>query len=134
MRKETRCGLDSNRALQCSPSTSPFDVAAMNAAILKGLLALAGAAIFVAVSAALFVTRRDLGSALLASGIGWFAVMALTHFFEAFSILPAFGWGRPHSVGHFIDLAAAVLGITFVTLGFLVHRRVAPSNNRWRGL
>lgn len=105
----------------------------MNAAVLKGLLALAGAGVFLTVSAALFVTRRDLGGALLASGIGWFGVMALTHVFESFSMLPAFGWGQPHSVGHFIDLAAAVLGITFVTLGFLVHRRAAPSNKRWRG-
>ena len=105
----------------------------MTAAVLKGLLALAGASIFLAVSAALFVTRRDLGAALLATGIGWFGVMALTHVFESFSILPAFGWGQPHSVGHFIDLAAALLGIAFVTLGFLVHRRAAPSSNRWRG-
>lgn len=105
----------------------------MNAAVLKGLLALAGATVFLVVSAALFVTRRDLGAALLAMGVSWFGVMALTHVFETFSILPAFGWGRPHSVGHLIDLAAAVLGITFVTLGFVVHRRVAPSNNRSRG-
>ena len=105
----------------------------MNAAVLRGLLALAGASLFLAVSAALFMTRRDLGSALLATGIGWFGVMALTHFFESFSILPAFGWGQPHSVGHFIHLAAALLGITFVTLSFLLRRREAPSDNRWRG-
>jgi hypothetical protein len=105
----------------------------MNAAVLKGLLALAGASVFVSVSGVLFVTRRDLASALLATGIGWFGIMALTHVFESFSILPAFGWGQPHSVGHFIDLAAALLGVAFVTTGFLVHRRLAPSNNRWRG-
>lgn len=105
----------------------------MNAVVLKGLLALAGASVFLTVSAALFVTRRDLSGALLATGIGWFGVMALTHVFESFSILPAFGWGRPHSVGHLIDLAAALLGITFVALGFVIRRRVAPSNHRWRG-
>jgi hypothetical protein len=105
----------------------------MDAAVLKGLLALAAAGVFLAVSAALFLTRRDPGSALLASGIGWFGVMALTHFFESFSILPAFGWGRPHSVGHLIDLIAAVLGITFVTISFLLRRPAAPSNNRRRG-
>ena len=120
-------------ALPCGPSASPLDVAAMNAAVLKGLVALAAAIVFLGVSAALYITRRDLGSALLATGIGWFGIMALTHFFESFSILPAFGWGRPHSVGHFMDLAAALLGITFVSIGFVVHRRAAPSNNRWRG-
>src|SRR5579864_362868 len=105
----------------------------MNAAVLKGLLALAAAIVFLAVSAALFVTRRDLAGALLATGIGWFGVMAFTHVFESFSILPAFGWGQPHSNGHLVDLAAALLGTTFVTLGFLVHRRVAPSNHRRSG-
>src|SRR5215469_17468719 len=105
----------------------------MSASVLKGLLALAGASVFLAVSAALFVTRRDLAGALLATGIGWFGVMALTHVFEAFSILPSFGWGEPHSVGHFIDLAAAWLGVAFVTIGFLVHRHVARSDNRSRG-
>ncbi len=105
----------------------------MSAAVLKGLLALAAAVVFLIVSTALFVTRRDLSGALLATGIGWFGVMALTHVFESFAILPAFGWGRPHSVGHLIDLAAAVLGVAFVATGFLVHRRAATSNNRWRG-
>lgn len=106
----------------------------MNATVLKGLLALAAVCVFLAVSAAVFVTRRGLASALLALGIGSFAVMALTHVFESFSILPAFGWGQPHSVGRLIDLVAALLGIAFVTTGFLIHRRLAPSNNRRRGL
>ena len=105
----------------------------MDAAVLKGLLAAAGACVFFAVSAALFLTRRDLRSALLASGIGWFGVMALTHVFEYFSILPAFGWGRPHSVGHLIDLLAALLGTTFVTISFLLRRPVVPSDHRWSG-
>ena len=105
----------------------------MHAAVLKGLLALSGACVFFGVSAALFLTRRDLGSALLATGIGWFGVMALTHVFESFSILPAFGWGRPHSVGHVIDLLAALLGVTFVTISFLLRRSAAPSDHRSRG-
>jgi hypothetical protein len=123
--------------LQSGASGRPLNFAVrrrhMNSAVLRGLLALAGASVFLTVSEALFVMRRDLASALLATGIGWFGVMALTHVFESFSILPAFGWGRPHSVGHFIDLAAASLGVLFVTTGFLVHRRMATSNNRWRG-
>lgn len=62
------------------------------------------------------------GSALLATGLGWFGVMALTHFFESFWILPAFGWDRPNGAGHLIDSAAALLGIAFVTSGFPLRR------------
>lgn len=94
----------------------------MNASALKGLLALAAACVFLAVAAALFLTRRGLVSALQAMGVGCFGVMALTHVFEAFSVLPAFGWGQPHSIGHLIDLVAALLGVTFVSMSFLLWR------------
>jgi hypothetical protein len=95
----------------------------MTTMVLKGLLGLAAACVFIAVSAALFLTRRNLGSRLQALGIGCFGVMALTHVFEAFSIAPTFGWGRPRSFGHFIDLVAAVLGVTLVVTSFLLQHR-----------
>jgi len=73
-------------------------------------------------------------------GIGCFAVMALTHVFESFSVLPSLGWGRAHSVGHFIDFGR---GIAWCYVGddeFLASGpewprsgKVAPSNNRWSG-
>jgi hypothetical protein len=105
----------------------------VNAAVLKGLLALAAACIFLSVAVALFMTRRDLASVSLALGIGSFGIMALTHVFESFSILPSFGWGQSHSVGHMIDLAAALLGVTFVGIRFLLRRRVAPSKTSLEG-
>jgi hypothetical protein len=99
----------------------------MSAAVLKGLLALAGAGVFLGVSIVLFLTRRGLSSALQALGLACFGVMALTHVFEAFSIFPTFGWGQPRSVGHFIDLVAALLGVTLMTASFLLRHRGPPS-------
>jgi hypothetical protein len=101
----------------------------MNAAVLKGLLALIAACAFLCVSVALLWTRRGLGSTLQALGIACFAAMALTHFFEAFSILPTLGWGKPHSVGHVIDLVAALLGVSLVMASFLL-RHVGRSPGR----
>ena len=95
----------------------------MSAAVLKGLLALAAALVFFGVSGVLFLTRRGLHSALQAWGLGSFGVMALTHVFQEFSILGSLGWGQPHSVGHLIDLVAALLGVTLVTTSFLLWRR-----------
>lgn len=94
----------------------------MSASVLKGLLAFAAACVFLAGCVALFVTRRGLSSALQALGIACFGMMALTHAFEKFAILPELGWGQPHSVGHYVDLVAALLGVTLVTTGFLIPR------------
>ena len=91
--------------------------------MLKGLLAFVAAGVFLGVCTVLFLTRRGLSSVLQALGIGCFGVVALTHVFEKFSILPELGWGRPHTVGHAIDLVAALLGVTFVTTSFLLSRR-----------
>ena len=95
----------------------------MSASVVKGVLALAAACVFFGVCAVLVSTRRNLSSALQAIGIGCFGVMALTHVFENFAILPELGWGLPHSVGHFIDLVAAVLGVALMTTSFLLWRR-----------
>ncbi|HVI05886.1 MAG TPA: hypothetical protein VM711_07325, partial [Sphingomicrobium sp.] len=72
----------------------------MSTSVLKGILAFAAACAFFGVGAALILTRRGLSSALQASGIGCFGIMALTHVFEQFSILPELGWGQPRSAGH----------------------------------
>ncbi len=95
----------------------------MSASVIEGFLALAAACAFLGVSAALFLTRRGLASALQAAGIGCFGVMALTHVCAEFSLLPGLGWGRPHSVGQLIDLLAALLGVALMTLSFLLWRR-----------
>jgi len=95
----------------------------MNAAVLKGLLALAAACVFLGVSLALFLTRRSLASALQALGLACFGVMALTHVFEAFAVFPTLGWGQPRSVGHYIDLTAALSGIALVVAGFVFRQR-----------
>jgi hypothetical protein len=93
----------------------------MQAEFLKGLLALVAAFVLIGVSGALLRTHRSFGSVLRSLGIACFAVMALTHFFEAFSVFPSLGWGQPHSVGHLIDLAAALLGVALMTTGFLLR-------------
>jgi hypothetical protein len=106
----------------------------MNAPVLKGLLSLGAACVFLCVSGSLLLTRRSLGSALQALGIGCFGVMALTHVFQAFSIFPALGWGQPRSVGHLIDLTAALLGVAFVTTSFVLRHRGPPSERPPPGL
>jgi hypothetical protein len=102
----------------------------MTPAVLKGILALAATSMLLAGSAILYHRRGTVGFALQLLGVACFVVVALTHVFEALAILPALGWGQPGSIGHYIDLGAAVLGLTLVSAGLLfqyVHR--APRVN-----
>jgi hypothetical protein len=97
----------------------------MSAAVLKGLLALIAACVFFGVSLVLFLTRRNLASTLQAMGLSCFGVMALTHAFEAFGFFPTLGWGQPRSVGHYIDLIAALSGVALMVGGFAFRQRQA---------
>jgi len=69
------------------------------------------------------LTRRTLASTLQALGLICFGVMALTHAFEAFAIFPTLGWGQPHSVGHYVDLVAALSGVALTLAGFALRQR-----------
>jgi hypothetical protein len=93
----------------------------MNVTILKGFLALAVTCALLAGSAILYRRRGTPSFALLLLGTVCFVIVALTHVFEALAVLPAAGWGQPRSVGHYIDLVAAILGITLVFTGLLFH-------------
>ena len=51
-------------------------------------------------------------------------VLVPTHIAEKFHIFPEMGWGLPNSVGHYLNLVSAVLGITLLLLGLgAVFRR-----------
>lgn len=107
----------------------------MNQATLKGLLALAAAFALFAGSAFIYRRRVTAGAVLQSFGVTCFAVVALTHVFEAFAIFPSLGWGQARGIGHFIDLGSAILGLTLVSAGLVVEfvqrsRRNPPPNER----
>jgi hypothetical protein len=60
------------------------------------------------------------GRALVLLGLSCLIIVVLTHVAEAFYIFPAMGWGQPNSVGHYTDLASAILGCILLPLGFLI--------------
>src|SRR5260221_11550221 len=93
----------------------------MNLAVLKGILALAATSALFAGAAILCRRRVTVGSVLRLLGVACVVVVALTHVFEAFAIFPALGWGQPRSIGHYIDLGAAILGLTLMCVGLLLR-------------
>ncbi len=60
---------------------------------------------------------------LIAIAVACWAMVVLTHVAEVFQILPAFGWGRPTSVGHYIDLVSAIIGCTLLPAGLIAWWR-----------
>ena len=81
---------------------------------MKALLALVVTAVAFGAAAIVYHKRRNTATVLLVLGAAFLIVVSLTHVFEAFGLFLAFGWGQPYSVGHYIDLGAALLGVIFV--------------------
>ena len=54
-------------------------------------------------------------------GAGCLIVVILTHVCEALDLFPRMHWGMEHSVGHYVDLWSAVVGLTLFPIGYLLH-------------
>ena len=54
-------------------------------------------------------------------GAGGLLVGALTHVCEALHLFPWMHWGLEYSIGHYLDLSSALLGVTLFPLGYLFH-------------
>jgi len=50
-------------------------------------------------------------------------MVVMAHVCEGFHLLPRMGWGEPQSVGHYLDLSGAAIGLTLLPLGYLLSRR-----------
>src|SRR5882724_1590518 len=93
----------------------------MNVTLLKALVALVPACILFSGSAVLFCKGKSTSSFLQLLGAGCLVVVVLTHLCEALHLFPWMHWGGEHSVGHYLDLGSAVLGITLFSVGYLLH-------------
>ena len=92
----------------------------MNVMLLRTLVALAPACVLFVGSLVLFVRQRGLFSLLQVVGAGCLVVVVLTHVCEALNMFPRMLWGRENSVGHYIDLLSAGVGLTLFPIGYLL--------------
>jgi succinate dehydrogenase/fumarate reductase cytochrome b subunit len=88
---------------------------------MKALVALAPVCMLFSGSAAMFFREKTVSSFLQLLGAGCVVVVVLTHVCEAFRLFPWMHWGDEHSVGHYLDLGSAVLGLTLFPIGYLLH-------------
>ena len=78
-------------------------------------------AILLAWSVAVLIKGRTLGSVLQLLGAACLLVVVLAHLCEALNLLPFMGWGAKGSIGHYVDLASAILGVALLTVGSLIY-------------
>jgi Ca2+/Na+ antiporter len=93
----------------------------MNPTLLKALVTLVPASMLVSGSSILFFRGRTVSSVIQLLGAGCLMVVVVTHVCEALHLLPSMYWGQPQSVGHYLDLSSAVLGLTLFPIGYLLH-------------
>ena len=93
----------------------------VDATLQIALLALVPVCMLFAGSAALFFSAKTVASFLQLLSSGFLVIVVLTHLSEALDMFPWMNWGRPHSVGHYLDFWSAVLGFTLFPVGYLLH-------------
>jgi NTE family protein len=69
-----------------------------------------------------FVKERSVLTAVQLIGAAFLIIVVFAHLAETYALLPSMGWGLPHSVGHYIDLASAFCGLLFLSGGYLMRR------------
>src|SRR5437899_5279096 len=93
----------------------------MNDAAIKAFVALIPVCALFTGATIIFVRRRSMSLFLQLVGTAGLVAVILTHVFEGLRVFPRMGWGSQHSVGHYLDLLCAVLGVTVFSLGYLIH-------------
>jgi hypothetical protein len=93
----------------------------MNIMLGKALLALALVGVMVVGSAIALLRQMTVPLLLQLVGAACLVVVVLTHICEALHLFPWMQWGEERSIGHYLDLGSAVLGLTLFPLGYLIQ-------------
>jgi amino acid permease len=87
-------------------------------AVLKSLVALIPACLLFIGAAMIWLRRKSLSSIFQLLGTAVLVVVVLAHVFEALHVFPRMDWESRNSVGHYLDLLCAILGVTLFSLGY----------------
>jgi len=93
----------------------------MNATLIKALIASVAVLILLRAAAALYGRTRAVSALLQVASATCLMVVVLAHVCEALNLFPSMAWGARGSVGHYLDLASAVLGVTLLVVGYLIY-------------
>ena len=87
----------------------------MTATVLKAVLVFVPVGIPFSWSLVSFARAKTAWQSVQLLGAGCLLVVVLTHICEALELYPSMQWGSPNSIGHYLDLSNAVLGLRLFT-------------------
>jgi hypothetical protein len=87
------------------------------------LIALVLVAALLAWSIFSFVREKTRWHGMRIAGAGLLLVTRLTHVCEELNLFPFMHLGFPRSIGHYLDLSSAILGVALFVIGFLAYGR-----------
>ena len=93
----------------------------VNVMAIRALIVLVPVMLLVCGSAVLFSKTKTISALLQLLGARGLMVVVLAHICEALGLLPWMGWGRPNSIGHYLDLGSATFSLTLFPIGYLWH-------------
>ncbi len=93
----------------------------MNVALFKALVGLVPVFMLFSGAVVWFCRGKTAYSFLQLLGAACLVMVVLTHVCEALHLLPWMHWGLEHSIGHYLDLWSALLGLTLFPIGYLFH-------------
>jgi hypothetical protein len=91
----------------------------MNPTFTKALVALVPTGMLLVGSTLQFSRRKRIAALFQLIGAACLVVVVIAHLSEALGWLPWMHWGLEHSVGHYMDLVAAVGGLSLFPIGYL---------------
>ena len=95
----------------------------MHVTVDKALVAMALVTLALAWSVRRVRRMPGLGTGLQVVGAFALLIVVVAHLCEGLALFPSMGWGQPHSVGHYLDLFSAIVGVTLIPVGSVLGRR-----------
>jgi hypothetical protein len=91
----------------------------MNLTLAKALILLAPILIVFSGAVVLYARTKTASSLVQMLGAACLIVVVLAHVCEALNLFPSMRWGAEDSIGHYVDLTSAVLGLCLFPSGYL---------------
>lgn len=95
----------------------------MSTTLVKAMVALVPILILLSGALSLYRRNKTASSLVQVLGTACLTVVALAHVCEALNLFPSMRWGAEDSVGHYVDLVSAVLGLSLFPVGYWFYAR-----------